>query len=431
MNKNVNKETTSNNYIPKVVVVGAGASGILASIVIKRALGENVDIIILERLEKIGKKILASGNGRCNFTNELMSNSKFNNPDFVYHLFKRFGYSETIAFFEELGLLSKVLTEGRTYPVTENATSVLDVLRLELDYLGVKVRTSFEVKKIAVADKKYVLTSLKDEEGLADYVILSTGGKASPVLGSNGSGYSILKPFDINIKKQYPGLVGLKTDKNIFKSLDGIRVKANLKIKDKKTNQVYWNEDGEVLFKSDGLSGIVSMQASSYLNRKERSISSYVISLDMLSNMKNEEIYRYIDKKMVMYPEVSMEFLLTGLLNKMIALKILKDNKIELSRLIKTLTVKEKDKIVNNIKNYIVDIKNTYDFDKAQVTIGGVDVSEVKKETLELKKLKNVYVIGELLDIDGECGGYNLQWAWTSGYIAGSDVVKKIGVKYE
>ena len=151
----------------------------------------------------------------------------------------------------------------------------------------------------------------------------------------------------------------------------------------------------------------------------------------MLSNMKNEEIYRYIDKKMVMYPEVSMEFLLTGLLNKMIALKILKDNKIELSRLIKTLTGKEKDKIVNNIKNYIVDIKNTYDFDKAQVTIGGVDVSEVKKETLELKKLKNVYVIGELLDIDGECGGYNLQWAWTSGYIAGSDVVKKIGVNYE
>lgn len=420
------KENLTNENIKKVVIVGGGASGLLASIVIKRALGKMVDVIILERLEKIGKKILASGNGRCNFTNELMCDSKFNNSDFVYHLFKRFGYSETVSFFEELGLMSKVLTEGRTYPVTENASSVLDVLRLELEYLGVKVRTGFEVKKITAVEKQYLLTSLKEDEILADYVIMSTGGKSSPVLGSNGSGYDILKPHDIKINKTLPGLVGLKVDKNLYKSLDGIRVKGKLSIKDKKNGQVYWTEDGEVLFKSDGLSGIVSMQASSYLNRIGKNISSYIVSLDMLSNMKSEEIYRYLDKKMVMYPEYSLDYLLTGLINRLLAFRILKDNKIELTRLIKTLTNKEKDKIVNSIKNYNLDVKSTYDFDKAQVTIGGVDVNEVKKETLELKKLKNVYVIGELLDIDGECGGYNLQWAWTSGYIAGCDIVKKI-----
>lgn len=425
MSKNLNKD------IKKVVIVGGGASGLLASIVIKRALGENVEVLILERLEKIGKKILTTGNGRCNFTNELMCDSKFNNPEFVYFLLKRFGYSETVSFFEELGLMSKVLSEGRTYPVTENATSLLDVLRLEIEYLGVKVRTGFEVKKILIVDKKYLLSSTKDEEIFADYIVLATGGAACPVLGSNGSGYSLLKPYDVNINKPYPGLVGLKSDKNLYKSLDGIRIKGKLSIKDKKTNQVYWNEEGEVLFKSDGISGIVSMQASSYINRKGKNPSSYIISLDMLDGMSNEEIYRYLDKKMIMYPEYPMEVLLTGLINKMIAFKILKDHKIELNRLIKTLTNKEKDKIINSIKNHIIEVKNTYDYDRAQVTIGGVDVKEVKKETLELKKLKNVYVIGELLDVDGECGGYNLQWAWTSGYIAGSDIVKKIGVKNE
>lgn len=417
----------------KVVIVGGGASGLFTSIVLKRALGNSVEVIILERLEKVGKKLLATGNGRCNFTNELMCDSKFNNPEFVYHLFKRFGYSETVSFFEELGLVSKVLSEGRAYPVTENATSVLDVLRLEVEYLGIKIRTGFEVKKLTCADKKYILTSVKEDEVIADYVVMATGGKASAVLGSNGSGYSILKPYDINILKPFPGLVGLKTENNLYKSLDGIRVKGKLTIKDKKTNTIYWSEAGEVLFKSDGLSGIVSMQASSYINRKGRSANSYIISLDMLADMTKEELYRYIDKKMMMYPEYSLEVLLTGLINKMIALKILKDNKIELSRLIKTLTNKEKDKIVNSIKTYILDIKNTYDFDKAQVTIGGVDVKEVKKETLELKKLKNVYVAGELLDIDGECGGYNLQWAWTSGYVVASDIVKKLnkGAKHE
>lgn len=417
----------------KVVIVGGGASGLFTSIVLKRALGNSVEVIILERLEKVGKKLLATGNGRCNFTNELMCDSKFNNPEFVYHLFKRFGYSETVSFFDELGLVSKVLAEGRAYPVTENATSVLDVLRLEVEYLGIKIRTGFEVKKLTCADKKYILTSVKEDEVIADYVVMATGGKASAVLGSNGSGYSILKPYDINILKPFPGLVGLKTENNLYKSLDGIRVKGKLTIKDKKTNTIYWSEAGEVLFKSDGLSGIVSMQASSYINRKGRSANSYIISLDMLADMSKEELYRYIDKKMMMYPEYSLEVLLTGLINKMIALKILKDNKIELSRLIKTLTNKEKDKIVNSIKTYILDINNTYDFDKAQVTIGGVDVKEVKKETLELKKLKNVYVTGELLDIDGECGGYNLQWAWTSGYVVASDIVKKLnkGAKHE
>lgn len=412
--------------LKKIVIVGGGASGLFTSIVLKKALGTKAEVIILERLDKIGKKLLATGNGRCNFTNELMSDRKFNHPDFVYFLLKRFGYSETISFFEELGLVSKVMTEGRTYPITENATSVLDVLRLAVDSLGVNVITGFEVKQLITKNHQYFLTSSKGDEIVADYVVMALGGKASSVLGSNGSGYELLKPYDVNIVKPLPGLVGLKAEKNLYKSLDGIRSKGKLIIKDKKTKQVYWSEEGEVLFKSDGLSGIVAMQASSFINRTAKGVNTYIVNFDMLTNMSVEELSSYLDKKKMLYPGYSMEFLLMGLVNKMVAFKILKDLRIELTRLIKTLTSKEKDKIIKTLKNYPLDIKNTYDFDKAQVTIGGVDIKEVKKETLELKKLKNVYVIGELLDIDGECGGYNLQWAWTSGYVAGCDIIKKI-----
>lgn len=409
-----------------VVIVGGGASGLIASIMVKKELGSDVKVIILERLDRVGKKLLATGNGRCNFSNELMSDNKYNNPDFVHYLLKRFGYTETLDFFEELGLMSKVLTEGRVYPITENASSVLDVLRLMIEELGIEVRTSVEVKKINSVNDQYLLESSRGEVVMADYVILAVGGMSSPVLGSNGSGYNLLKNFKIEIVKPIPGLVGLKVDNNAFKSLDGIRVKCNVIIKDKKTKKVYWSELGEALFKSDGLSGIVSMQASTYLNRRRDSYNKYIISLDLLPNMSSEELIKYFEKKQKIYGNQTVEILFVGLINKMIGYKILKDCKIDLNCLISELKIKDINKIIENIKNFILDIKGTYDFDKSQVTIGGVSVNEVKKETLELKTLPKVYITGELLDIDGECGGYNLQWAWTSGYVAGSDIVKKI-----
>lgn len=409
-----------------VVIVGGGASGLMASIIIKKELGTDVKVTILERLDRIGKKLLATGNGRCNFSNELMTDQKYNNPDFVHYLLKRFGYTETLDFFEELGLMSKVLTEGRVYPITENASSVLDILRLTIEELGIEVKTSFEVKKIEQVNSQYSLQSNRGETVLADFVVLAVGGASSPVLGSNGSGYNLIKDFKINVFKPIPGLVGLKIDANEFKSLDGIRVKCNVIIKDKKTKKVYWSELGEALFKSDGLSGIVSMQASTYLNRRRDNYNKYVISLDLLPHMKEEELIKYFEKKQKFYGNHNVEVLFVGLIHKMIGYKILKSCRIDLNISIKELKTKDLNKIIENLKNFVLDIKGTYDFDKSQVTIGGVDVNEVKKETLELKGFPKMYIIGEFLDIDGECGGYNLQWAWTSGYVAGTDIVKKI-----
>ena len=408
-----------------IVIIGGGASGLLASIVIKKDLTDEVNVTIVERLDRIGKKILATGNGRCNFSNELLSSQKYNNPEFVRFLFKRFGYTETVNFFEDLGLISKVLVEGRTYPVTESAASLLDVMRQEVVRLGINVEVSTEVKKIKQVDNKYYLEC--DEKTIeADYVVLATGGKASPALGSNGSGYNLLKNYKINIKKPLPGLVGLKVENSGFKRLDGLRTKGILSILDKKTKMVYWKEAGEIQFKSDGISGIVTMHAATYLNRRNDGLNKYLLRLDVLPDMNEESLMTYLLHKQSLCIDETIEHLFTGLLNKVFGQKIIKDNKFELTMFIKDLTKKDFEKMIKSIKNFEVNIKDTYDFDKAQVTIGGVDVKEVKKETLELFKLPRVYITGELLDIDGECGGYNLQWAWTSGYIAGVDIVKKV-----
>ena len=409
----------------KVVIIGGGASGLLTSIIIKKELQDLVDVVVLERLDRIGKKILATGNGKCNFSNELLSPRKYNNPDFVHFLFKRFGYTETINFFEDLGLISKVLNEGRTYPVTEAASSLLEVLRQEMERLGINLKLSTEVKKINQVDNKYYL-ECNDSVIDADFVVLATGGKASSVLGSNGSGYNLLKNYKVFVNKPLPGLVGLKVDNNYMKSLDGLRIKGVLTIFEKKTKKVFWQEAGEIQFKSDGISGIVTMNATTYLNRRNDGYNKYLLMLDLLPDMSEESLMKYFIHKQVHCGNEVIESLFTGLLQRMLAVKIIKENKFEFTKFIKELTKKDLNKIIKSIKNFELNIKDTYDFDKAQVTIGGVDVKEVKKETLELFKLPNIYVVGELLDIDGECGGYNLQWAWTSGYIAGVDIVKKV-----
>lgn len=408
-----------------IVIIGGGASGLLASIIIKKELQEQVEVTIFERLDRIGKKILATGNGRCNFSNELLSSRKYNNPDFVHFLFTRFGYTETVTLFEDLGLVSKVLAEGRTYPVSESASSLLDVIRQEIERLDIKVKLSTEVKKIRSENDQYYLET-NNGTYMADYVILATGGKAAPALGSNGSGYNLLKDYKINILKPLPGLVGLKVENNGIKSLDGLRVKGVLSILDKKTKMVYWKEAGEIQFKSDGISGIVTMHCATYLNRRNDGYNKYLLRIDLLPEMNEESLMKYLLHKQSLCNDETIEHLFTGLLHKILGQKIIKDNRLELTTTIHDLTNKEFEKIIKSIKYFEVNIKDTYDFDKAQVTIGGVDVKEVKKETLELFKLPRVYVTGELLDIDGECGGYNLQWAWTSGYIAGIDIVKKV-----
>lgn len=414
----------------EIVVVGGGAAGLFASIVIKEQLGKDAKVTILERLERVGKKVLATGAGKANFTNAKVNAKKYNQPTFVNKALKKFGYKETIAYFEKLGLFSTVLSEDRVYPKSEAAQSLLDVLRNKVKDYGIEEKCNSEVKKITPekGGEGYIIELARNNKMHADYVILATGGKASPILGSNGTGYNLCKALKIKVTDTYPGLAGIKVDANEVKGLDGLRVKANVGLLARKHKEAVWEEAGEVQFKSDSVSGIVIMNMSTQIARAEIS-GEYVPTefvLDLLPELSSDELKaKLLERKEALLKYSNANFLI-GIFHKMLGQNLLKRAKIDVAGYVESLTVKEIDRLVKVIKEFTLTYKALDSFDHAQVTVGGVDIAEVVPETLEARSAAGVYICGELLDVDGECGGFNLQWAWTSAYIAAMGVVERI-----
>lgn len=408
----------------EVVIIGGGPSGMLCAAAIKEKAKEEINVTIVERLEKIGKKLLATGNGKCNFTNKAVASKKYNNPKFVGPVLKQYGYKEIVNYLETLGLLSKEITEGRIYPYTESATTILEILRLHLNKLNVVIKTNYEVNKIVYKNNKYQIYNKNQHnyhiEG--DYIVFACGGCAAPILGSNGSGYHLLKPFKVKITDLQPGLVGLTSDPNLFKPLNGLRFKSNVSIVEKKTKKVLWNEFGEVQYKAEGVSGIVIMQASSFIARNP---GHYYLTLDYMNEMSHDELVKLLIKQKELFNDLESNNFLTGILPKMIGKTIIKKASIDLNGYVKDLTKANITKIATLIKCFPVEIKGNYGFERAQVTVGGVALNEIDPENLKIKKMKNAYICGEMMNIDGECGGYNLQWAMASGYLVGSMIAEE------
>lgn len=414
----------------EVVIVGGGASGLIAAIVLKEKIKDEVNVTIVDRLERVGKKILATGSGKANFTNSLLSSKKYNNPAFVEKAFKTFGYNETIDFFKEIGLLTTELKEGRVYPKSELSSSLLDVIRNRIKELNITEKCNFEVKRIALEKGQYVVESTRNVKIYADYVVLATGGKSSPILGSNGTGYQLAKSLKMKVTDIQPGLVGIKTDDPYMKGLDGVRVKGDVKLFAKKQKQFVWNSTGEIQFKQEGISGIVVMEMASFIARNliaTKFAPSYV-SIDLCPEYTHEELLQILIARRDKNLGIGNANFLTGIFHKMIAQTLLKKSKIEVAGYVKDLTNKELDRLAKNIKDLQFVIKCLDSFDHSQVTVGGVELSELKAETFESKKNTGIYVCGELMNIDGDCGGYNLQWAWTSGYIVGKAIAERINL---
>lgn len=414
-----------------VVIIGGGASGLMAAIIVKSKVQDQANVTILERLEKVGKKILVTGNGRCNFTNKHVSENKYNNPSFVKPILKQFNVSKTLEFFNSIGLLYRMDEAGRYYPLSENANSVLDVLRNEAKRLGIVERVNFDVNRIYKNNDRFAIESKNRLVQEADYVVVAAGGKAVPVHGSNGSGFNLLKKQKMKITDCFPGLTGVIVDEGQVKGLSGLRMKAKVNLYLKKTfkkdkKEAIWTEDGEVQFKEKGLSGIVVMQLQSQIARKY-SPKEVKISLDLIPHMTEEEIVDHLERRLAHIGNEEVENFLTGMFHKMLVRNILKQRcKIQLDGYTKDLTKKDLNKIASAIKEFDFDVKGYYDFDRAQVTVGGLDVKEVVQETLEARKVSRLYVCGEVLNVDGECGGFNLQWAWSSGYVVGNAIAKRI-----
>ena len=408
-----------------VIIIGGGPAGILCAAAIKENAKEMVNVTIVERLEKIGKKILATGNGKCNFTNKNLSPRRYNNPKFVTPTLSKYGYKEIVEYLESIGLLSKEISEGRMYPYTESATTVLEVMRMHLNRLGVNVKTNYEVNKVVEKNGRYLVYN-KNQRNYClecDYLVFACGGASAPVLGSNGSGYGLLKPFKVKVTDIYPGLVGIKSDITTLKVLNGLRFKCNVSVYEKKTKSCVWIEYGEVQFKGDGISGIVVMEASTFMARH---LGNYVINLDLMPEASLDDTIRMLNIRKELFESSEVLNLLTGMLPKMLGQVILKKASIDMNSYIKNLTKANITKIAGLIKAFPLDVKGDYGFERSQVTVGGVSVTEVDNETLEIRKMPNAYVCGEIIDVDGECGGYNMQWALASGYLVGKKISESI-----
>ncbi len=402
-----------------VIIVGGGASGLVAAVFAAR---QKNNVTVLEHKDKIGKKILATGNGKCNYTNLYQHPECYRGDDssFAMQVLPLFDVSRTVDFFKELGIYPKE-RNGYVYPNSEQASSVVEVLRLELMQLKVKSCCEVHVERIVKEKGRFRITADKGDF-TADQVILAAGGCASPNLGSDGSGYGLAKDLGHRIIKPLPALVQLKASAKYFKTLAGVRTGALIQLFiDGKYRA---KEQGELLLAAYGVSGIPIMQLSRYASRALSEKKKVHLIIDYLPSIDKEEVVQLLWERTRRNPSRTMEEALIGLLNHKLAYAGLKEAGMDPLCLCGTVGKDKLQGLARQLKEWKVDITEPNSFDQAQVSAGGVDTAEINPDTMESKLVKGLYFAGELIDIDGTCGGYNLQWAWTTGAVAGMNCGK-------
>lgn len=405
----------------EICVIGAGASGMMAAITAAR---NGADVLLLERNDRVGKKILATGNGKCNFSHAQIEASDYYGSfaEDIDLFLERFGVEAVKNFFEEAGMLWKD-KNGYLYPYSEQAATVLDTLRFRLASSKVRVLSQCCIDDINVNHtserERFVLQSKGKKIAACKRLIIATGGKASPTTGSDGMGYAFADALHLDYRKPVPALTKFVCSDRCCKELAGVRCEAAIYLYSKE--KLLAKEYGEIQFTEYGLSGIPVFQISRIVSQRiSDARDSFVCKIDLFPQLSEEELYTYLMNKMrnCIASHETGEVFLAGLMQKKIAGYFGKTFGIRYDQ---TMTKKDLDKLSNFVKLckafefHISDVKG---FDQAQVTAGGI-LRQALTDDLEAKNCKGLFITGELLDIDGKCGGYNLQWAWTSGAIAG------------
>ena len=402
----------------EIAVIGGGASGLMAAVTAKKS---GKEVIILERKDRILKKVLITGNGRCNITNVNANISNYfgKNISSVENILNRFTPQDTMDFFNELGIICNEENRGKVYPLSGQASSVVDALRFEAERLGIKIETEFYVRKIEKDGFKFRIYSEDRKKIEAGRVILAAGGQSYPELGSNGSGFELAKELGHSVTKLSPSIVQLKTEKHQVKGLQGI--KTDVAVTAYGDNKKICTYDGELLFTDYGISGNVVFNISFVMPLYK----NVEFEIDFMEKFDYNELYEMLKERKRILSHLTMENYFNGMINKKLGQFLSKVSGIEkLSKPVKDLNDSDIRKLCTVLKKYRVKILETTGFKNAQVTAGGVSLDEVNAETLESKIVKGLYFSGEVLDVYGECGGFNLQWAWASGYIAGENAAK-------
>ena len=403
----------------KIVIIGGGASGLVSALFSKN---KNNEVIILERNNDCGKKILVTGNGRCNYFNSDQSINHYhsNSKELIKEFINTKNIYKVLTFFNELGIIPKI-RDGYYYPFSNQATTIKNALVDEVKSNGVIIKNNFLVTDISKEDNKFIIKS-ESEEVEADKLIISTGSYSAPKTGSDGMGYNFLEKFGHKIEKVLPSLTGVKANYKFLKDWTGVRSEVKLSLYE--DNELIREETGEAQFTKYGLSGICTFNLSEYIargldkNKKEVIKINFIPFLDYIENYEYNNWLTTETNKL----NINISKLLERIINYKLVNIIINESNISKDKLYTELTSKEQENLIRNLISFELNITETNSFEESQVCSGGVSLEEITLSTMESKLVSNLYITGELLDIVGDCGGYNLTIAWLSGILAGGSI---------
>lgn len=408
----------------KVIVVGGGAAGMMAAIFAARN-GNKVDIY--EKNQTLGRKLFITGKGRCNLTNasdlETIFENVVSNRKFLYSAFYSFTNEDVIKFFEALGCKTKIERGNRVFPVSNKSSDVIATLQRELNRLSVNIHFKKEVEAVKVQDGCFHGIYVKGELDLikGDKIIITTGGVSYPLTGSTGDGFRFAKEMGLKVTKLYPSLVSIHMKENYVKELQGLSLK-NIQVTVTNGKKKIYDNFGEMVFTQYGVSGPVILSASSVIVPYLEKSNELVLSIDLKPALSKEQLDVRILRDFEEFTNKQFKNALDNLLPRKMIGVIIQLSGINPEKKVNLITREERLGLVDLLKNFRLRILRLGDFKEAVVTKGGVSVKEINPATMETKNIKNVYFAGEVLDLDAYTGGYNLQIAWSTAYVAGNAV---------
>lgn len=401
-------------------IIGGGAAGLAAAVFLGRAAAsqnKKKRIILLEKAPRVGKKLLATGNGTCNLTNINADERDYHGATkLASQVLAAFSPRQTMDFFSSIGVDCVTREDGKVYPLSEQAAAVLDALRLEATAHGVEMRCDTAVSAILPCDQGYELMSAS-EKLIARQVLVCTGGAAAPALGGSADGYRLLTDLGCQKTPLFPSIVQLRTQTDYVRSVKGIRVDAGVQLLH--NGKTVAQNGGEVLFTDYGLSGPAVMGISrAVADWERRKVGDMTVRLDLLPAWDDDMLYERVIQRSGLVGR-TLEDLLTGLLHKRVGQTVLRVAGVTpLNRAAGSLTAAEARRITDTIHAWDIAVTGTQGFGGAQVTAGGIDATNFSFNSLMHRRFEGLYAAGEMLDVDGDCGGFNLQFAWSSAYVA-------------
>ena len=394
-----------------VGIIGAGASGMAAALA--AAENPNADVVLMERQARVGRKLQATGNGRCNLSNIHAKDRGYNgeHPDFVLPAITAFDPKATLQWFGALGLHTVTEPSGKVYPYSDQANSVVDVLRLNLEKPNITLKLGFDVEKVQKAEKGFRIIS-GEETVYCDRLIIACGGLAGSKLGGTMSGYKLLGKLGHKATRLRPSLVQIKGDWGGFAALKGVR--ANCCVRILRDGELFRESTGELQLTETGISGPVVFEISRDVCYGS---GQWIARLDFLPCWQREQLLEALEKRR--NTNLPMEELLTGILHNRLGRVLTKTSGVKGKTLASELSNREAEAVCDAVKSLEIKLTEPMGMDSAQVTAGGVLTEQFDENTMESRLVPGLYACGEVLDVDGDCGGYNLQWAWSSGRCAG------------